>query len=324
MYHFKLLLNSEVQLTESATLGRFECVSTAIRWRFLINNGSCSFWICDNRRRLPESVRFSCFFFVFKIPASQSTRHFMLLIFHFQLFRFFGFLPFVAAVVSQKKPYFLTFQTITLHVRYSALIFSLCGIFESFHFIIYVGVFEDKKVQEQEVFICDILINLIKNELPNLKNFAMKFVLLHNNLINGNVVKILSEMESSICSQFLFIADPGYWRYSNMHNPYAQNICFEILNTCISAENIEEIFSKYRKITGTKNLQYLEQFVRDFHNLSRVLLADNVSITLHLCTLECVDNFEIIIRSHMEGLKEHITRNLIFELLRALIIIYGR
>lgn len=99
MYHFKLLLNSEVQLTESATLGRFECVSTAIRWRFLINNGSCGFWICDNRRRLPESVRFSCFFFVFKIPASQSTRHFMLLIFHFQLFRFFGFLPFVAAVV---------------------------------------------------------------------------------------------------------------------------------------------------------------------------------------------------------------------------------
>lgn len=225
---------------------------------------------------------------------------------------------------SQKKPYFLTFQTITLHVKYSALIFSLCGIFESFHFIIYVGVFEDKKVQEKEVFICDILINLIKNELPNLKNFTMKFVLLHNNLINGNVVKILSEMESSICSQFLFIADPGYWRYSNMHNPYAQNICFEILNNSISAENIEEIFSKYRKITGTKNLQYLKQFVRDFHNLSRVLLADNVSITLHLCTLECVDNFEIIIRSHMEGLKEHITRNLIFELLRALIIIYGR
>ncbi|XP_033160585.1 uncharacterized protein LOC117141307 [Drosophila mauritiana] len=189
---------------------------------------------------------------------------------------------------SQKKPYFLTFQTISLHDKYSALIFSLCGIFESFHLIIYFGVFEDEKVQKKEVFICDILINLIKKDLPNLKIFTMKFVLLHNNLINKNVVKILSEMESSIC------------------------------------KNIEEIFGKYRKIAGTKNIQYLEQFLRDFYKLSRVLLTDNISITLHLCTLECVDNFEIIIRSHMEALKEHITRKLIFELLRALIIIYGR
>ncbi|XP_044778964.1 uncharacterized protein LOC27209255 isoform X2 [Drosophila simulans] len=186
---------------------------------------------------------------------------------------------------SQKKPYFLTFQTISLHDKYSALIFSLCGIFESFHLIIYFGVFEDEKVQKKE---------------------------------------ILSEMESSICSKFLFIADPGYWRYSNMHNPYAQNTSFEILNTSITAENIEEIFDKYRKIAGTKNIQYLEQFLMDFYRLSRVLLTDNMSITLHLCTLECVDNFEIIIRSHMEALKEHITRKLIFELLRALIIIYGR
>ncbi|XP_032574823.1 uncharacterized protein LOC116801132 [Drosophila sechellia] len=225
---------------------------------------------------------------------------------------------------SQKKPYFLTFQTISLHDKYSALIFSLCGIFESFHLIIYFGVFEDEKVPKKEVFICDILINLIKKDLPNLKNFTMKFVLLHNNLINKNVVKILSEMESSICSKFLFIADPGYWRYSNMDNPYAQNTSFEILNTSITAENIEEIFGKYRKITGTQNLQYLEQFLRDFYKLSRVLLTDNMSITLHLCTLESVDNFEIIIRSHLEALKEHITRKLIFELLRALIIIYGR
>ncbi|XP_044778965.1 uncharacterized protein LOC27209255 isoform X3 [Drosophila simulans] len=150
---------------------------------------------------------------------------------------------------SQKKPYFLTFQTISLHDKYSALIFSLCGIFESFHLIIYFGVFEDEKVQKKE---------------------------------------ILSEMESSIC------------------------------------KNIEEIFDKYRKIAGTKNIQYLEQFLMDFYRLSRVLLTDNMSITLHLCTLECVDNFEIIIRSHMEALKEHITRKLIFELLRALIIIYGR
>ncbi|KQS43267.1 LOW QUALITY PROTEIN: uncharacterized protein Dere_GG26531 [Drosophila erecta] len=224
---------------------------------------------------------------------------------------------------SQEKPYFLTFQTITLHISYSALIFSLCGVFESFHLVIYVGVLEDEKVQEKEVFISDILNNLITNELPKLKSFTMKFVLLHNNVINRNVVKILSDMEPSICSQFLFIADSGYWRY--MHNPYAQNTCFEILNTSISAENIEEIFNKYRKIANTKNLQYLEQFLTDFYNLSRVLLADKVSITLHLCTLDRVDNFEIIIHNHMKAFKEHIiTRKLIFQLLRALIIIYDR
>ncbi|KRK01426.1 uncharacterized protein Dyak_GE27666 [Drosophila yakuba] len=226
---------------------------------------------------------------------------------------------------SHEKPFFLTFQTINLHINYSSLIFSMCGIFESFHLVIYVGVLEDEKVQEKEVFISEILNNLIRNELPKLKMFTMKFVLLHNNLINRNVVKILSDMEPSICSQFLFIADPGYWRYLNMHNPYAQNTCFEILNTSISAENIEEIFNKHRKIASTKKLQYLEQFVTDFYNLSRVLLIDNVAITLHLCTLERLDNFEIIIRSHMKAFKKKIiTRKLIFQLLRALIIIYDR
>ncbi|KAH8361480.1 hypothetical protein KR084_003896 [Drosophila pseudotakahashii] len=226
---------------------------------------------------------------------------------------------------SEKKPCFLTFRTISLHISYSVLIFSLCGTTESFHLVIYVGVLEDAKVQEKQAFISDILNYLIKNEIPRLKSFSMKFVILQNNLINQNVIKIYSDMKHSFCKDFLFIADSEYWRHSNVHNPYAQNACFEIFNSSISAENIEEIFNKYKEIARTKCLDYLNQFVNDYYNLSRVLLAGESPITLHLCTLERLDNFEIIIRSHMKACKENrVTRNLIFQLVRALIIIYDR
>nr|XP_016933448.1 uncharacterized protein LOC108012545 [Drosophila suzukii] len=223
------------------------------------------------------------------------------------------------------KPYFLTFRMISLHISYSALIFSLCGIFESFHLVIYFGVLEDAKVEDKETFISDILSNLIRNEIPKLKCFSMKFVLLQNNLINQSVVKIFSDIMHSTHTDLLFIADSKYWRYSMVHNPYAQNACSEILNTSISAENIEEIFKNYQRIANIKNLDYLEQFVNDYYKLSRVLLAGESSIVLHLCTLERLDNFEIIIRRHMKAYKEHkVTRKLIFQLLRALIIIYDR
>ncbi|XP_037719558.1 uncharacterized protein LOC119553305 [Drosophila subpulchrella] len=224
------------------------------------------------------------------------------------------------------KPCFLTFRMISLHISYSALIFSLCGIFESFHLVIYFGVFEDAKVDDKETFISDILNNLIRNEIPKLKCFSMKFVLLQNNLINQSVVKIFSDTEHRIHNDLLFIADSKYWRYSMVLNPYAQNACFEILNTSISAENIEEIFKKYKGIANIKNLDYMEQFVNDYYKLSRVLLAgESSSIILHLCTLERLDNFEIIIRRHMKAYKEQkVTRKLIFQLLRALIIIYDR
>jgi len=226
---------------------------------------------------------------------------------------------------TRMKPCFLTFRMISLHSSYSALIFSLCGIFESFHLVIYFGVLEDAKVEDKETFISDILNNLIRNEIPKLKCFSMKFVLLQNNLINQSVVKIFWDMKHSIYSDLLFIADSKYWRYSMVHNPYAQNACLEILNTSISAENIEELFKKYQRIANIKNLDYLEQFVNDYYKLSRVLLAGESSIILHLCTLERLDNFEIIIRRHMKTYKEQkVTRKLIFQLLRALIIIYDR
>ncbi|XP_016990913.2 uncharacterized protein LOC108052867 [Drosophila rhopaloa] len=224
-----------------------------------------------------------------------------------------------------KKPCFLTFQIISLHIQYSALIFSLCGVFENFHLVLYAGVLENAKVPAKEQFICDILNNLVKTEIPKLKNFSVKFVLLQNNSINHNVVNILSEMEQSICSDFLFIADFGYWRYSSLHNPYAQNACFEILNTSISAENIQGLFNKYETIADRKNLNYLKQFVNDYYKLSLLLLAGKSPIILHLCTLECLDNFEMIICSHINGFKEQrVTRKLIFQLLRALFIIYDR
>ncbi|KAI8040993.1 hypothetical protein M5D96_005242, partial [Drosophila gunungcola] len=79
-------------------------------------------------------------------------------------------------------------------------------------------------------------------------------------IVTVNFVKILSDMKQSICEDFLFIADSGYWRYSNLHNPYAQNASFAILNTSISAENTEGLFNKYRKTAENKNLNYLRQF----------------------------------------------------------------
>ncbi|XP_050741836.1 uncharacterized protein LOC108034807 [Drosophila biarmipes] len=224
------------------------------------------------------------------------------------------------------KPCFLTFRLISLHTSYSALIFSLCGIFESFHLVIYAAVLEDAKVPEKDKFISDILGNVINNELPKLKCFSMQFVLLQNNLINQSVVRIFSQMQHSIDNDLLFIADSKYWRHSMVHNPYAENACFEILNSSISAENIEEIFKKYKRIASIKNLDYLEQFASDYYKLSRRLLAaESSSIVLHLCTLERLDNFENIIRRHMKAYEEQkVTRKLIFQLLRALIIIFDR
>ncbi|XP_017111721.1 uncharacterized protein LOC108135490 [Drosophila elegans] len=224
---------------------------------------------------------------------------------------------------TEDKACFLTFQIISLDISYSVLMFSLCGVFESFHFVLYAGVLEDAKVPGKEQFVSDILNNLIKTEIPKLKHFSMKFILLRNNLINHNVVKILSDMKQSICEDFLFIAVSGYWRFSNLHNPYAKNASFAILNTLISAENIEDLFNKYRKIAENKNLNYLKQFVNDYYKLSLVLLAGKSSFSLHLCTLERVDNFELIICSHIKAYKEHrVTRKWIFQILRALIIIY--
>ncbi|XP_017053154.1 uncharacterized protein LOC108096240 [Drosophila ficusphila] len=226
---------------------------------------------------------------------------------------------------TQEKSCFLTFQTISLNISYSALIFSLCGLFDTFHLIIYAAVLDDAKLSQKEQFIGDIVKHLIETEVPKLKQFSVKFVLLQNNLINQNVVKILSDMEQSVCSDYLFIADPGYWRYSNLHNPYAQNACFEILNTMITRKNIEGIFNKYKDIAKVKDLDYLGQFVNDYYKLALLLLAAKSSVTLHLCTLERLDNFQKIIRSHMEPFKEQrVTRTLIFQLLRALIIIYDR
>ncbi|XP_052844765.1 uncharacterized protein LOC128257688 [Drosophila gunungcola] len=191
---------------------------------------------------------------------------------------------------TEEKACFLTFQIISLDINYSVLIFSLCGVFECFHFVLYASVLEDAKVPGKEQFVSDVLNNLIKTEIPKLKQFSIKIILLQNHLINQNFVKILSDMKQSICEDFLFIADSGYWRYSNLHNPYAQNASFAILNTSISAENTEGLFNKYRKTAENKNLNYLRQFVNDYYKLSLVLLAGKPSFSLHLCTLERLDN----------------------------------
>ncbi|KAH8378859.1 hypothetical protein KR009_001790 [Drosophila setifemur] len=224
---------------------------------------------------------------------------------------------------DQRKPCFLAFQTISLHFRYSALIFSLCGIFENFHLVLYAAVLDDGKLPEKAEFIGNVLVNLLHSEIPKLNRYPLMFILHENNNDNQKVMEMLNKMENSVCNEFLFITDSGYWR--NSDNPYAQNAWYEILTNPISVDNLEEIFARHRTRASSKNLDYLEQFVNDYYLLAKILITSRSNIILRLCTLERLDDFEKIIRSHMTVYKERlVTRKLIFQLLRALIVIYDR
>ncbi|XP_068142859.1 uncharacterized protein [Drosophila tropicalis] len=221
---------------------------------------------------------------------------------------------------------FLTFDLIPVHKRYSALIFSLCGITSHFHYILFLGVLEDAKMDSLTHFVGEILANLLITEIPKLPNFPLKFVLLRNDLTSQNVLKIFAESKKtlSLFNNFLFINDSSAWRLLSLHDPYAQSAWDEIMLSYINDENLDEIFGKYFDLAAAKGNDGFKEFISDFQNLAKKLLMARSVISFRLCTLERLDIFEKIITAHVKGFKEQrVNRMVIFQLLRALILIYG-
>ncbi|SPP87197.1 uncharacterized protein LOC117589173 [Drosophila guanche] len=220
---------------------------------------------------------------------------------------------------------FLTFDAISLTSNYTALVFSLCGISHPLHLVIYASAVENGRVADIAEFLTDILVNLVRHELPRLPMFPVTFLLLHNNVISHNVRRTISlkPKYSKIFKKYLFVLDATFWRYYNMHIPYIQNAWLDIMHTEITKDNIPDIFSQHAAMAKIKHLGFMEEFVRSYLGLAKMLLASKSTVMLRHCTLERVDDFVKIIRANMKIFKsETVTRQQVFQLLRAVIIIY--
>ncbi|XP_002135537.1 uncharacterized protein [Drosophila pseudoobscura] len=221
---------------------------------------------------------------------------------------------------------FLTFDAISLNANYTALVFSLCGISHPLHLVLYASAVEDARVADIAEFLSDILVNLVRNELPKLPMFPAVFVLLHNNVISQNVLRKLSDKAAyaKLFKKFLFVLDATFWRYYNIHIPYIQNAWLDIMHTEITKANIKDVFLQHQEIAKVKHLGFMEEFVSSYFSLAKILLSTRATVMLRHCTLERVDDFVKIIRANMKVFQndDSVTRQQVFQLLRAVIIIY--
>ncbi|KAM8710395.1 hypothetical protein ACLKA7_017078 [Drosophila subpalustris] len=221
---------------------------------------------------------------------------------------------------------FLSFDVYPMNFKYCTVIFGLCGITHHFFNVLYLSVIEETKLESPDQFICDLLANIIIVEIPKLKSFLLKFVLCRNNAINERVLKLFAESRktSKFYNTFPFICEPNELKHAQLHDPYAQRAWQEIMQGNLFQTTVRDVFQKYRQIAEERNNEVLKQFVDHFFNLSRDLLDNRFQVNLRLCTMERMDNFERIIRAHMKSYKdESVTRLFLFDLIRALVHIYG-
>ncbi|KAH8398404.1 hypothetical protein KR215_012195 [Drosophila sulfurigaster] len=221
---------------------------------------------------------------------------------------------------------FLAFDVYPVNNKYCAVIFSLCGISSHFFYVLYWSVIEESRLEDPEKFICDLLAHIFISEIPKLKKFLVKFVLCRNSVINERVIKLFAESRKTakLYNTFPFICEPLDLRHHQLHDPYTQHAWMEILQGNIEQTTVREIFSKYREIAIEKGNTILQQFVEQFFYLARDLLDSRFQINLRLCTMERMDNFERIIRAHMKDYTDKVlSRMFVFDLIRALIHIYG-
>ncbi|KAH8365868.1 hypothetical protein KR093_006688 [Drosophila rubida] len=221
---------------------------------------------------------------------------------------------------------FLAFDVYPMNTKYCTIIFSLCGITSHFFYVIYWNVVEETRLEDPEKFLCDLLANIFVAEIPKLKKFLLKFVLCRNSTVNERVIKMFAESRktSRLFNTFPFICEPFDLRHQQLHNPYTQHAWKEILQGNIEQTTVREIFSKYRNVAIATENTLLQHFVEQFFYLTRDLLESRFQINLRLCTMERMDTFERIIRAHMKDfINKAVTRKVLFDLIRALIHIYG-
>lgn len=221
---------------------------------------------------------------------------------------------------------FLTFDVYPVNFKYCTVIFSICGITHHFFNVLYMSVIEETKLESPDQFICDLLANIIIVEIPRLTSFPLKFVLCRNNSINDRVLKLFAESRKTakFYKTFPFICEPLELKHDQLHDPYSQQAWLEIMQGNIEQTTVREIFHKYRDIAEEKENFVLKQFVEHFFYLSRDLLDSRFQVNLRLCTMERMDNFERIIRAHMKSYKdEAVSRLFLFDMIRALVHIYG-
>ncbi|EDV96855.1 uncharacterized protein LOC6556514 [Drosophila grimshawi] len=221
---------------------------------------------------------------------------------------------------------FLCFDVYPMNFKYSTILFCLCGITHHAFHVLYVNVIEDTRLESLSQFVCDLLANMITTEMPKLKEFSLKFILCRNNPLNNTVLNQFAESTttSKLFNTFPFILDTNVFRQSHPHDPYVQLAWIEIMLGNIQQNTVGEIFQKHREAARIKNNAELKQFVDDFCGLARDLLDSRFSVNLRLCTMDRMDYFEHIISAHMKAHKEtNLSRSFLFDLIRALIHIYG-
>ncbi|KAH8278233.1 hypothetical protein KR044_004391 [Drosophila immigrans] len=221
---------------------------------------------------------------------------------------------------------FLAFDVYPVNNKYCTVIFSLCGITSHFFYVLYWNIIEETRLADPQQFLCDLLANMLIAEVPKLKKFLLKFVLCRNSAINERVIKSFAESTktSKLYNTFPFICEPLDLRRHQLHDPYTQHAWMEILQGNIEQTTVRQIFAKYRDVAIEKENTDLQQFVEQFFYLTRDLLESRFQVNLRLCTMERMDNFERILRAHMKDHKdEALSRMFLFQLIRALIHIYG-
>ncbi|XP_017844053.1 uncharacterized protein LOC108600789 [Drosophila busckii] len=221
---------------------------------------------------------------------------------------------------------FLTFDEFKMNDKYSALIFCLCGISHPFHYVLYLSIHEDARMESVEAFILEILANILIYEIPQLTKYTVRFVLCRDNDVTNKVMAMISDAGKNISlfNAFHIIRDPLKLRDSNLHNPYVQQAWSDIMLENIGLSIIRPMFSKHRALAKEKEHAVLKQFIDDFYVIARDLLDVRFEINLRLCTMERVLNFEHIVLSHMKSYENRdLSRMFLFNLLRALIIIYA-
>lgn len=221
---------------------------------------------------------------------------------------------------------FLTYDMYPVNYKYSAVVFSICGVTQQFFYVLYMSVIEQMKLEQPENYLCELMSNIIIIEIPKLKSYSLKFIFLRDNKLNDRMIQLLSDSPKMLVylNTYPIIREPSKLKHGQLHNPYSQQayICF--MYSELTSNSAKHIFETYHAVATAKHNILLKGFLEDYYQLAVKLLELRDHLSLRLCTMERMDMFERIVRAHMKSYNDRaVSRIFIFDLIRALIHIYN-
>lgn len=221
---------------------------------------------------------------------------------------------------------FLTYDMYPVNYKYSAVVFSICGVTHQFYYVLYMSVVEEMKMPQPENYLSELMANILMVEIPKLKSYSLKFVLCRDNKLNDRVLQLLfdSPKMSVYFNAFPFIREPSKLRHGQLHNPYSLQAYTYFMQAELTRNSAKHIFETYNNVATSKHNTLLKVFLEDYYQLALKLLESREHLSLRLCSMERMETFERIVRAHMKSYNDRaVSRLFIFDLIRALIHIYN-